>query len=188
MYFRKGLLLAAVAMLAVAIGATGASAGAKGKQYGKLAAKQCAKERKAIGNEAFNELYGKPAMPSCIGVKRGEAKGAVKGASKECKAEREEIGTEAFAEKYGSNKNKRNAFGKCVSRKAGAELGEDTEHRINAAKACRAEREDPAFPDTHDGKTFDEFYGTNKNLKNAFGKCVSTKAQAQNDPEPVPTS
>ena len=67
------------------------------KLSGKLAAKQCAKERKAIGNDDFNELYGKPAMPNCLGVKAPEARAAVKGASKDCRAEREEIGPEAFA-------------------------------------------------------------------------------------------
>ena len=187
MTVRKGLILVALSVLAVALTAGGASAGSKGKQIGKLAAKQCAKERKAIGNDDFNELYGKPAIPNCLGVKAPEARAAVKGASKDCRAEREEIGPEAFAEKYGSNKNKRNAFGKCVSRKAAPELSEDSSEVINAAKACKAERSDPAFAESHDGKSFDEFYGTNKNLKNAFGKCVSSKAKAQEDPEPLPT-
>jgi hypothetical protein len=46
-------------------------------------------------------------------------------AAKKCKAERAAMGREAFAQKYGKNKNKRNAFGKCVSaaRKA-AKAGE----------------------------------------------------------------
>ncbi len=40
----------------------------------------------------------------------------------------------------------------------------------NASEECRAEREaDPV--------AFDEAYGTNGNKKNAFGKCVSTKVQ-----------
>jgi hypothetical protein len=40
-----------------------------------------------------------------------------KNAAKECAAERREMGRDAFAEQYGTNKNGRNAFGKCVSRK-----------------------------------------------------------------------
>jgi len=36
-------------------------------------------------------------------------------AAKLCKAERADIGVDAFREKYGSNKNGKNAFGKCVS-------------------------------------------------------------------------
>jgi hypothetical protein len=35
-----------------------------------------------------------------------------------CKAERARIGDSAFAEKYGTNRNQRNAFGKCASKKA----------------------------------------------------------------------
>jgi hypothetical protein len=50
---------------------------------------------------------------------------------------------------------------------------------------CAAERSDPGFAAGHDGKTFDEFYGTNKNLKNAFGKCVSGKAHEEPEPEPT---
>ena len=42
---------------------------------------------------------------------------------------------------------------------------------MNAAKACRAEQTAPE-------RTFAADYGTGKN---AFGKCVSQKAQAQND-------
>jgi PKD domain len=40
----------------------------------------------------------------------------------------------------------------------------------NAAKECKAERED-------DPDAFKEKYGTNKNGKNAFGKCVSSKSK-----------
>ncbi len=32
-----------------------------------------------------------------------------------CRAERKDMGTDAFRAKYGTNRNKRNAFGKCVS-------------------------------------------------------------------------
>jgi hypothetical protein len=38
-------------------------------------------------------------------------------AAQQCRAERAELGVDAFREEYGTNKNKRNAFGKCVSRK-----------------------------------------------------------------------
>jgi hypothetical protein len=52
----------------------------------------------------------------------------------------------------------------------------------NAAKECAAERSDAGFPAGHDGKTFEEFYGTNRNKRNAFGKCVSSKSQTYVDP------
>ncbi|HEX2358693.1 MAG TPA: hypothetical protein VHH72_02620 [Solirubrobacterales bacterium] len=183
---RRGLVLVGIALLALALSAGGAAAGSKGKQIGKLAGKQCAQERKALGHDAFEELYGKPATPNCLGVKAAEVKSEVKNASKACRAERDDIGAEAFAERYGTNKNKRNAFGKCVSRKAAPELSEDTQAVINAAKACKAEQSDPAFPAAHDGKTFDEFYGTNHNHKNAFGKCVSGKVHTP--PPAAPTA
>jgi hypothetical protein len=35
-----------------------------------------------------------------------------------CAQERDQMGSDAFAEKYGTNRNKRNAFGKCVSKMA----------------------------------------------------------------------
>jgi hypothetical protein len=44
--------------------------------------------------------------------------------------------------------------------------GSDTK---NAAKACKAERGTTAALI----EAFDKKYGTNKNKKNAFGKCVS---------------
>ena len=53
----------------------------------------------------------------------------------------------------------------------------------NAAKECKAERADEDFAATHEGKSFDEFYGTNKNGKNAYGKCVSTKAREHKEAE-----
>ena len=43
---------------------------------------------------------------------------AFKNAAKECAAERERLGDDDFAEEYGRNANDRNAFGKCVSKKA----------------------------------------------------------------------
>jgi len=39
-----------------------------------------------------------------------------KNAAKYCKAVRETKGVDAFAALYGTNKNKKNAFGKCVSK------------------------------------------------------------------------
>jgi len=159
---RRAMTLTGISVLALAVSAGGAAAGPKGKQFGKIAAKACAKERKAMGSEAFGELYGNPAMPNCIGVTGGEARSDAKNAAKGCKAE--------------GLKGK--AFGKCVSGKVKSELAEDSAETVNAAKDCKAEQEDPAFADGHEGKSFTEFYGTNKNGKNAFGNCVSGKAKA----------
>jgi hypothetical protein len=100
-----------------------------------------------------------------------------KNAAKQCKAERASLGKDAFARKYGTNKNKRNAFGKCVSRKARKieakreqEAKRENARRENAARKCKAERE------TLGEEEFAKKYGTNKNRRNAFGKCVSKLA------------
>ena len=91
-----------------------------------------------------------------------------------CKTQRDAMGTAVFAATYGTNADRSNAFGKCVSRQR-KELGEVNR---SAAAACRAERTDPSFPATHDGKTFDQFYGTGKKGRNALGKCISAKARS----------
>lgn len=95
-------------------------------------------------------------------------------ASAMCKQQRTAMGAASFALLYGGAKN---AYGRCVSKLASTV---ESDH-ANAAKQCAAERADASFAATH-GKTFDQFYGaTNKKGKgsNAFGKCVSSKAQAQ---------
>ena len=104
-----------------------------------------------------------------------EEKSAHTNAARECKAERDADRT-AFANTYGTNPNKRNAFGKCVSKKAQEKEAaaderdqQDATEFKNAAKECDAERD--ADPDA-----FATDYGTNANKSNAFGKCVSEKA------------
>ncbi len=97
-----------------------------------------------------------------------------------CKQERTKLGDAVFKQTYGTNLPSRsNAFGRCVSKKA----QESKADHANAAKVCRAEQQDSNFAAGHGGKTFDEYYGTAKNGKNAFGKCVSSKAEqaAAND-------
>jgi hypothetical protein len=95
-----------------------------------------------------------------------------------CKQLRTGMGTTAFKAAYGTNANRSNAFGKCVSKQIRAQQSD----RISAAKQCKAEHGDASFAAGHGGKTFAEVYGTNKNGRNAFGRCVSKKAgQTQED-------
>jgi hypothetical protein len=138
----------------------------------KATQQQCKAELKA-DKDAFKEVYGKNAMRTCKKGDREEAAVEVKNASQECRAERSED-PDAFAETYGTNENGKNAFGKCVSGKVKAENREDTAEFKNAAKACEAERD-------ADEAAFSEAYGTNKNGKNAFGKCVSAKEEYEED-------
>jgi len=92
-----------------------------------------------------------------------------------CRALRASMGEDLFKQTYGTvQSNRRNAFGRCVSQWARAEH----QNRISARSACRTEQADPNFAAGHDGKSFDEFYGTGPRGANAFGRCVSSKAKA----------
>ena len=99
-----------------------------------------------------------------------------KNAAAECRAERGNTAAtrEAFRVKYGTNKNGKNAFGKCVSRRSADEEAERQSAATNAAKQCKDER-------SADPQAFAQKYGTNKNGKNAFGKCVSSKAKEKKE-------
>jgi hypothetical protein len=101
-------------------------------------------------------------------------------ASSTCKQEQTGSGAATFKQTYGTNASKSNAFGKCVSKNtAGAR-----QELANAAQTCKAQQADPNFAASHGGKTFTQFYGTNKGApsgkgagSNAFGKCVSALAK-----------
>ena len=95
-----------------------------------------------------------------------------------CQSELATLGAANFKSLYAPGGSGANAMGKCVSKHARAAAA----NRINAAKACNAEMNMPEadFRAAHGGQTFAEFYGKNRNDRNAFGKCVSSKAQATN--------
>lgn len=92
-------------------------------------------------------------------------------ANAQCKAERgkSKATREAFRLKY-------DGFADCMGKKAAEEEAENEEAQKNAAQACRAER------DANEA-AFEAKYGTNRNGKNAFGKCVSQKAHEGDDSE-----
>jgi hypothetical protein len=91
-------------------------------------------------------------------------------ATKACKTERTEMGAKTFKATYAA-KSMAKAKKACLAKNG--VTAEDAVH--NAAQECRAERDaDPA--------TFGQNYeGVNVNGRNAFGKCVSTKAKAQSE-------
>jgi hypothetical protein len=95
-----------------------------------------------------------------------------------CKSELATLGAANFKSLYSPGGSGANAMGKCVSKHARAASA----NRTNAAKACKAEMAMPEaeFRAAHGGKSFAEFYGKNKNAKNAYGKCVSSKATTAN--------
>jgi hypothetical protein len=97
---------------------------------------------------------------------------ATKNASASCNALKGKMGATAFTQAYPT-------FGQCVSSLAPVE-----QQNINSSQtACTAEANDANFAATHGGKTFDQFYATGKSGKNAFGNCVSAKAQASSKAE-----
>jgi hypothetical protein len=95
-------------------------------------------------------------------------------AKKECKALRKAAGKTNFARLMHSSKGK--AYGLCVKRKSREESRERSQAHKNAVEQCREER-DSWNPAAHGNQSFKEFYGTNHNDANYWGKCVSQHAR-----------
>jgi hypothetical protein len=150
------------------------------------AQKQCRAERDSMGVQVFRATYGtnktrKNAFGKCVSRRTSQnSKTEQKShdnAVDQCRAEQQSLGDDAFNQKYAANSNGKNAFGKCVSQKARARTKSVESQQVqadeNAAQQCKSERSDI-------GKdAFKAKYGTNKNKSNAFGKCVSQHAKAQ---------
>ena len=83
-----------------------------------------------------------------------------------CKIEKHGVSTKVFKLTYAA-KSTSKAMAACVAKAAPVAATE----LKNAAKTCKAERD-------ADAAAFAEKYGTNENNKNAFGKCVSAAAKA----------
>jgi hypothetical protein len=119
------------------------------------------------------------ALPGVAQADDAPSSAATHTASQLCRAERgsTDATRAAFATKYGTNKNKKNAFGKCVSQKAKATVEAGDAAEVAAAKACSTERGTTAASRA----AFADKYGTNKNKRNAFGKCVSRNSAVTDD-------
>jgi len=113
------------------------------EQARKNAAKECKDEREQLGEQAFTQQYGgkRNAYGKCVSqkAKQNEQEQAAQdaqedknqvNAARECKKERQNLGSQAFTEQYGG---KRNAFGKCVSKKA-REKNEEQEQEQQPAQ------------------------------------------------------
>ena len=191
MTFKLATMAALAAALAVP---AGAAADKPAGSDSRNAAQECKAERDATGRQAFAQKYGtnankKNAFGKCVSQKareeHAERHAARQSAQQDCRTEREQLGEDAFGQKYGTNKNKNNAFGKCVSQSATknkAEADKQDAEQVatlkNAAQRCKSER------DQMGQEPFAQKYGTNKNKNNAFGKCVSqaaTKNKAEAD-------
>jgi hypothetical protein len=94
-----------------------------------------------------------------------------KNAAKYCKAVRESKGVDAFQTQYGTNKNKnkKNAYGKCVSTtaKAKADKREDVAETNAATAECKKQQATDAAKFSQDYKN--------------FGQCVKAEKADESD-------
>jgi hypothetical protein len=136
-----------------------------------LAKAACTSEKAQMGTKTFTLTYAassaSTATTACVAVRGGRAATDLRNAAKACKAERA-ADAAAFTKKYGTNKNGKNAYGKCVSGKARHATEQETEACVNAAKTCKKLKAEQKA-------TFEAAYGTKKN---AFAKCVSETPKA----------
>jgi hypothetical protein len=213
----------------------------------KNAAKDCRVQRSGMGADAFRQHYGtnkskRNAFGKCVSKRARVEQRAAHTALNECKAEYL-ADPDAFLETYGAEQPAatttvdgprpggdvpkgdtpegdapegdapegdapegdapegdapraalRAAMHKCVELKLKALRADRREAVENAAKACDEERGDT----DQSREAFREKYGSNKNGRNAFGKCVSqgvrkgvtppSESEPESEPEPEPES
>ena len=120
-------MLFALALVALAVPFAALAANPSGSE-GTSPAQACRAEQASMGTDAFKALYGTNADKSnafgkCVSSKAKEsndtADATVLNAVKSCRTERSGDPA-AFKVKYGKNRNRANAFGKCVSQRAKA--------------------------------------------------------------------
>lgn len=144
-------------------------------------ARACQALRTSLSEATFKSTYGTNADKSnafgkCVSKwtraehqNRHEAETA-------CKAEQADAGFavahggKTFDQFYGVGKKGANALQRCIQAKRQAASVAERQATVNAARSCKAERKTLGSP------AFVAKYGTKAN---AFGKCVSKLAQAQ---------
>jgi hypothetical protein len=167
-----------VSLMTLALVALPATAGAhQPKPLVKNAAKYCKSLRSELGVETFRQTYGggDNAFGKCVSQRVHELREARREARKSCS---EELGTKSHKFRHDGS-NGRGAFHKCVKKVLASETSDDDNEVLNAAKQCKAER---ALDET----AFANKYGTNHNKANAFGKCVSSHSDDEDEPETEP--
>ena len=168
-----------IAALALAVAPTALAGPAPNAADRAAAVRDCKMLRQAaptgMGLELFRQTYGTNARRTnafgmCVSKWGREERQNRRQASAACREERGATAESraAFRAKYGT-------FGRCVNGKRKAESAEDREATVNAAQACDTER-----GETADSRAaFNAKYGRNESDRNAFGKCVSQTARAQ---------
>jgi hypothetical protein len=126
-----------------------------------------------MGETAFKQAYGtlpnrSNAHGKCVSKHARTLDDVHASAVDKCRAERD-ADEAAFTEKYGAGKSGKHAFDRCVSKQSKELADEKQDDIVAAAKSCRSERAE------NRGKFADK-WGTNKNNRNAFGRCVSHEA------------
>jgi hypothetical protein len=102
-----------------------------------------------------------------LAVPAALAAGNQNSAQAQCTKLQATMGAQPFAQAYKS-------FGACVSKLAPVDQG----NAASAQSVCEAQQADANFATSHGGKTFAQYYGTGKDGKNAFGRCVSASVKA----------
>jgi hypothetical protein len=145
-------------------------------------ARACKALKLSLGDALFKTTYGTTADRSnafgkCVSKWTREERKNREEAVAACAAEQADPnfaaahGGKTFDGFYGVGKRGAAAMQRCVQSKRQADTTAEKQATLNAAKQCKAERQrDPA--------AFKTTYGT---ARNAFGKCVSKLAQAQQD-------
>lgn len=180
---RIGILAVSLAALfALSVSASAALSPTDFKNASKFCKALKAEMNSTVGPTAFKDAYGtnknkSNAHGKCVSKFAKVQDKNQSNASEDCKTERGDTpeSVAAFNEKYGTGKNKRNALGKCISQKADDASQQQEDAVVNAAKKCKAERGNTA----DSREAFRNKYGTNKNKRNAFGKCVSRHARGE---------
>lgn len=171
-------------MVVAAVLVLPATAVANSSSARSAAEKQCRTEQQQMGKATFKATYGtnknkSNAFGKCVSHRTtqntSDQNSSQLSAEKQCRAQQSDDPS-GFKTKYGTGKTGSNAFGRCVSATARAMTHQAESQQVsdedNAAKACRSER-------SQDPTAFKDKYGTNANKSNAFGKCVSQQARAQ---------
>lgn len=158
----KALFVVAV-LCAIAVPAA-SLAGSATKQDRINGARACSALRSSLGAQRFGLTYGttptrSDANGKCVAAWTAAATTARQTASHSCQATKGLKGTKLAA---------------CVQSSTQATLNTQVAATENAAKTCAAERSSGVA-------AFTAKYGTNVNKSNAFGKCVSTIAKANNN-------
>jgi hypothetical protein len=176
----KTLIAACLAAAVVPVSAVADPAESSDKANG---ARVCQALKTSMG-ATFNTTYGtnadkSNAMGKCVSAWTQAAHQNRHAAETACAAEQADPnfaaahGGKTFAQFYGVGKKGANALQRCIHAKLHAATTAQQQATLKAAKKCKAERaaNPTAFKATH---------GTNADKSNAFGKCVSKLAKAQN--------